>query len=168
VPLAKLGPAPSLALEGAYALPVLERRLRVGLELRLFVPRPGVGGVGATGTLTDPAVQGGTAFNWSLVVQMLAIALPVSYRYDAGAWAVGGGLAPALYLAHSGVTAFELENKETDTLFGGEVFGAFDYKLGPGAVTAEVRYNLVFVDFRATGNAHAGSITAAVGYRYSF
>lgn len=161
VPLAKLGPSLSAALEGAYALPVLDKKLRVGIEARYQQP-------GTAGTLTDPAVQGGAPFAYTFESHFVALALPLSYRYDGGAWAISGGVAPALYLVHVIDTAFALANEETDTRIGAEAFGAFDYKLGPGAVTAEVRYNFVTWEFRSTGSAHAGAITASAGYRYTF
>lgn len=161
VPFADLGVAPSVALEGAWALPVLDRKLLAGLELRFGQP-------GARGSLSSPHVQGGVPFPYSFDLSMLTVAVPVAYRHDAGAWSARGGAAPALVLAAATSEAFVLRNRQTDTRLGLDLFGAFDYRAGPGFLTGEARVAITGVDFLATGPATLASLTFSAGYRYRF
>ena len=65
--------------------------------------------------------------------------------------------------------AFGSSNTETGVTFGFGLLAGADYKLGPGAVFAELHYHLAPIGFRVTGDVNVGGFLAVgVGYRFRF
>ena len=163
-PTSRLSGAVFLGLEAGYLTPALDHRLAVVLELDWVRPR-------ASGAIADPRLTGGNDGAYSLGNAEVGILLSAVYRLEDALPGLTpyGGLGPGLYLHRTATTAFGSTNIETEGRLGFQLLGGADYRLGPGAAFAEVRYHFTRVDFLATGDANVGGFLAlGVGYRLRF
>jgi opacity protein-like surface antigen len=146
--------------ELAYVPPVFRQSLAAVLELDWVRPATG-------GALGDPRLVSGGSY--ALSDQQVGILLSAAYRArdllvpGLTPFAAGG---PGLYFHRASVTAFGSTNVETAAKVGFQLAAGADYRLGPGAAFAEVRYHFARVDFRTTGDANVGGFMAmGAGYR---
>ncbi len=163
VPTSKLGPWMVGGLEIDIALPVLDRRLVVALDAS--VTRPGHDGSGS-----DPRVGG--AYEYSIDEAELKLGLDVIYRFFTAEHRLVpyAGLGPIVHMTKT-TESTDLapgDNTAQDTYFGFEGFGGVDFRLGPGALLAEVRVLGSNLNDLLTGNSNAGNVMISVGYRIGF
>jgi len=159
-PTSRLGGALYVGAELAYVPPGFRQALAAVLELDWVRPQTG-------GALGDPRLVGGGSYEMS--DQQVGVLLSAMYRAQ-DLFVPGltpyAGLGPGLYFHRASVTAFGSTNVETATKLGFQLAAGSDYRLGPGAVFAEVRYHFARVDFRTTGDANVGGFMAmGLGYR---
>jgi opacity protein-like surface antigen len=163
VPTSDLGAMVVGGLELDLALPVLERRLVIALAATLTRPA-------TSGTGTDPRVGG--AYEYDLAVTELKLGLDLVYRFFTAERDLVPylGAGPLLHFLRSTETTTLApgDNTEQGTALGFEVLGGLDYRLGPGLLLGELRYVYSKLDHLWTGDASAGNVVIAVGYRLVF
>ncbi len=156
VPTSALGISYFIGMAADYRLPVLDRLLGVGLSLAFA--RPGKSGT-LSGSYADQAVD------YELHERLIVVALDVDAEKHFGDVSAFGGIGLGMYWLESSVELAGMTNRESQKRLGTQLFGGAAYRLGPGDLTAELRYHYVGMSFLATGDANAGGVTAAVGYR---
>jgi hypothetical protein len=149
-----------VAGEVGYITPLLDNRLAVVAEFGFHQPT-------ASGTLTDPRLDGGSA-DYTLTERELAFLLSAVYRFN-GAWGPVtpyAGAGPGLYLHRATTKAFGATFVESEGTLGVQFLGGAELKLGPGGAFAEAHYHFTRIGFLSTGEVNVGGFLAAsVGYR---
>lgn len=154
-------------LKVGYALPFLERRLQVFLDLGYTQPEVTVKGTDArvpTGSFTSTTVVRDFATSLGLCFFILEPSKPLVPYVSAGARL-------HFLLAETTGSAGGAEfgkYEETDTRFGGVFAVGAGYRLGPGRVLLEVALNVLPVDQRLTGTSNASSLSIVAGYGLFF
>lgn len=158
-----LGPFVNGAIEGGYILPVLNRGIGIYADVAYTVPT-------TTGETTDPRVPGGK-YSWTLTQKELTITPMVVYRMTRfGRFVPYVGLGPRIYMFES-ITEGKagnqtiLETKERSTKFGGAIPLGVDIKLGPGALLAELLFEIGPLTHALTGDTTTAATSLSVGYR---
>jgi hypothetical protein len=163
IPTSKLGVYVVAGLEVDVALPILDRRLILALDASLTRPSH-------DGSETDPRVGG--AYDFEVKESELKVGLSAVYRVFGknAAFVPFVGLGPILHMLRTTQTNSLApgENTEEDTRLGVEVVLGVDFRLGPGALTAEGRMVYSSLDHVMTGDSNAGNVTLSTGYRLLF
>ncbi len=118
---------------------------------------------------SDPRVMGGT-YTWKLTEQELGVMVTVMYRATSIKPVIPyGGIGPRILFARSkvgddGAPMISI-TKEQSTRIGVGIPLGVELPLGPGSAIGEVLLQYGTLDHTATGDAHTGAITLALGYR---
>lgn len=158
-----LGPFVNGALEVGYILPFLNRGIGIYADVAYTVPR-------TSGEGSDPRVPGG-AYSWTLTQKQLSITPMVVYRFTKlGRLVPYVGLGARIYMMESiteGMSGNQtiLETKERSTKVGMALPLGVDFKIGPGALLAELLFELGPLDHRLTGETSTAATSLALGYR---
>jgi len=158
-----LGPFVNGALEVGYILPFLNRGIGIYADVAYTVPR-------TSGEGSDPRVPGG-AYSWTLTQKQLTVMPMVVYRMTRfGKLVPYVGIGPRLYLMESVTEGSAggqviLETKERSTKVGVGIPIGVDYKIGPGAVLAELLFEIAPLDHTLTGDTSTAATSLALGYR---
>lgn len=162
-PFDGLGPFVVGTVEVGYVLPWLDRGLAGLVAVSYTAPS-------ASGEQADPRVPGGK-YTWNLTQHELVIQPTIMYRYTGlGRIVPFVGIGPRIYLMKSVITgkAGGSEIGETDeisTQIGGGLPLGVEFKLGPGALMAELLFEVGTLDHSITGQSHTGGGTLNLGYR---
>ena len=162
VPLDGLSPFVHGGIELGYALPVLGRQLAIVVAVDYTQPT-------ANGQEADPRVMGG-AYTWKLTEQELGVMATLMYRATSIKPVIPyGGIGPRVLFARSKVrddgTPMTSTTTEQSTRLGIGIPLGVELPLGPGNLLGEILLQYGTLDHVATGDAHTGAITFAVGYR---
>lgn len=162
-----LDPTFVLQAEGAWAF-ALDRTLGAYLDIGYASPR-------TSGARTDPrlGVSGGEE-QWQL--QLVDVSLSFGPRYQrfvAPEIFLMGAAGPAFHFTRAVVTAKVGDaDLGTNTEYAPRVAGVArvgaGYRLGPGAATAELRFDLAPVWHLVTGDANTSNLSLQVGYGMFF
>ncbi len=163
-----LGLHADIALEAAFLLPFLERRLGIAVELG-YSP-PGVSGSGTDMRIGDA----GGPWTYEVVTKELMLALGPIFRFlPPGSPIVpyAGVLFRTYFLETSsegtggaGKEAFG-ENTEQSTEFGVSLLLGGELRLGPGAALFEISFGTSSLPHRITGDTSTGALAFLLGYR---
>lgn len=151
-------------VELGYVLPWLNRGIAGLLAVSYTAP-------GASGDQEDPRVPGGS-YTWQLTQHELIFQPTVMYRYTGlGRLVPFVGVGPRIYLMNSVVSgqagdATIGETSEPSTQVGAGLPLGVEYQLGPGALLAELLFEIGTLDHAITGQSHTGGGTLNVGYRF--
>lgn len=151
-------------IEVGYILPWLNRGLAGLVDVSYTAPS-------ASGEQADPRVPGGK-YTWNLTQHELVIQPTILYRYTGlGRIVPFVGIGPRIYLMKSVVSgkagdAVIGETNEPSTQIGGGIPLGVELTLGPGAVMAELLFEIGTLDHSITGQSHTGGGTLNVGYRF--
>lgn len=163
-PFDGLGPFVVATVEVGYVLPWLDRGLAGLVDVSYTAPT-------ASGEQADPRVPGGK-YTWQLTQHELVIQPTILYRYTGlGRVVPFIGIGPRIYLMKSVVTgkagdAVIGETDEPSTQIGGAVPLGVEFQLGPGALLAELLFEIGTLDHSITGQSHTGGGTLNLGYRF--
>ncbi|MEZ0311515.1 MAG: outer membrane beta-barrel protein [Myxococcota bacterium] len=157
-PTSSLGATVGIGLDAEYRPDVLGRLLGVGLELGYAAPND-------SGTLQDPSVG---SYDYELKTRILSVALEVVARRSFGRLEPYAALGWALVALRAKTEAFAIETTETQLRSGLQLRGGLGYQVGPGDVFGELRYQYASYAFESTGDASAGTLAIALGYRFAF
>ncbi len=165
VPFNGLSPFVAFGVEVGYALPALDHRLAIVLDVDYTQPTK-------TGTEMDTRVTGGT-YTWKLTEQELAIMPAVIYRLtDMSPVVPYGGIGPRILFARSSVrdngAPAIMETREQSTRVGIGVPLGVELAAGPGRAIGELLLQYGTLDHTATGDANTGAATLNLGYRMVF
>ena len=165
VPFDGLSPFVSVGLEAGYALPVLDRRLAIVLDVDYTEPT-------ATGSEVDPRVTGGM-YTWKLTEEELGIMPVLEFRLaDMKPVAPYVGIGPRVLLARSKVRSNGdpsiMQTKEQSTRYGLGIPAGAELPLGPGRAIAELLFQYGTLNHVATGDANTAAVSVSVGYRMLF
>lgn len=158
-----LGPFVNGAVEAGYILPALNRGIGIYADVAYTVPT-------TTGENTDPRVPGGK-YAWTLTQKELTITPMVVYRMTRfGRFVPYVGIGPRIYMLESitegkAGTEVILQTKERSTRIGGAVPLGVDIKVGPGAVLAELMFEIGPLPHALTGEVTTAATSLFVGYR---
>lgn len=158
VAFSKLSPTLFAGVELGYALPVLNRQLSLGVEF----------GYGQPGRDADGTSSTAGAYSYELTQRLLTFAVDATYSLPLGALVAYAGAGWGAYHLRAQVESFGMTNTETQLRSGLQVRGGAGLKAGPGTLFGEVRAHYVGLEFLSTGEANAGGLTGAVGYRLQF
>lgn len=163
-PFDGLDPFVVATIEVGYVLPWLNRGIAGLVAVSYTAP-------GASGEQSDPRVPGGK-YTWELTQQELIFQPTVMYRYTGlGRVVPFIGIGPRIYLMQSLIKgkagSVDIgETKETSTQIGGGLPLGVEFKLGPGALLAELLFEIGTLDHSITGATHTGGGTLQLGYRF--
>lgn len=165
--VSKLGTSFVVSVEGAYLLPVADRRLGITLDVGYSRPTRDVG--------ADDVRLAGGSYDVTVTDEELMTGLGLVYRiWPPEAWLnVYGRAAGVLHLQRSSVdgdsdgTALGV-NEEQKTAFGGLAAAGAELLLGPGAASAELAFSFADLNHEITGNASTGGLALRLGYRFLF
>jgi hypothetical protein len=157
VPTSKLGATPVFGIDAEYRLPMLERLLGVAAEFAYSAPS-------TSGNGTDPATGG---FSYKLDTRITSFALEAIARRAFERFEPYGGLGYSIVLLHDQTSAFAVKTTESQSRAGFQLRGGCGYRLGPGHVFAEARYQFAHFAFESTGSASAGTFDLFAGYRFT-
>jgi hypothetical protein len=160
IPTSALGPNFLVGIDGAYALPWLDRKLGIGFGLAYSQPT-------TSGAISDDRVPGGTA-NYESTMRELVLDLLISYRFLSwdSVWSPHAGIGPVFYFLGHAVESLDHEQTETSTQVGFKLTVGADYRLGPGALIGEVRFPFATVAQKTTGESNVGAVSIVLGYRF--
>ncbi len=160
IPTSRLATNFLVGIDGAYQFPGLGRKLGLGLGLAYSQPT-------TTGEASDTRVPDGQA-DYSSTMRELMLDFLLSYRFLGwdSVWSPQAAIGPAFYFLSHKVRSFEHEQSETSTQVGFLLNLGADYRLGPGALTGEVRIPFAAVGQRTTGDSNVGALSIVVGYRF--
>lgn len=151
-------------VEVGYVLPWLNRGIAALVDVSYTAPS-------TSGEQPDPRVPGGK-YTWELTQHELIIQPTIMYRYTRlGRIVPFVGIGPRIYLMKSvtkGKAGGEVigETTEPSTQIGGGLPLGVDFKLGPGALLAELLFEIGTLDHRITGQSHTGGLSLNLGYRF--
>lgn len=151
-------------VEVGYILPWLNRGIAGLVDVSYTAPS-------ASGEQADPRVPGGK-YTWNLVQHELVIQPTIMYRYTGlGRIVPFVGIGPRIYLMKSVVTGKAGESvigetNEPSTQIGGGLPIGVEFKIGPGALMAELLFEIGTLDHSITGQSHTGGGTLNLGYRF--
>ncbi|HSP78371.1 MAG TPA: outer membrane beta-barrel protein [Myxococcaceae bacterium] len=154
----ELGPTFFAGVDVLYQLPVLERRLGVGVEVAFG--QPGLAGGGTSPVAGD--------YTYTLDGRWVTASVDALGFLPLGPVEAYGGLGYGLYLLRVENSSFDQTTVENQMRTGLQVRAGAGYGLGPGRLFAEARYHYVGLEFLTTGEANGGGITFAAGYRFGF
>lgn len=162
VPLDGLSPFAHVGFELGYVLPPMKRQLVIVLAVDYTQPT-------TTNEETDPRVMGGT-YTWTLTEQELGVMATLVFRATSVKPLVPyGGIGPRILFARSKVqdngAPMISTTKEQSTRVGVGIPLGAELRLGPGRAIGEILLQYGTLDHTATGNAHTGAVTLALGYR---
>jgi len=163
VPTSKLSPTYYAALDVGYRLNGLQSLIGwpIGVNVEFAYVKPNY-----NNTVTSEVTGD---INFKLEQQLLILAIegfveiPLVWRLKPYA-----GVGYGWYFLHANLQSLDQENGETQMRSGMQLRGGVGFTLGPGDLFAELRYHYVGLKFFTTGNANAGGITLASGYRFIF
>lgn len=153
-------------------LPVIGETLALVVDLGYSQP-------GASGTVTDPRVDGGS-YTWSVTQRELMLGINVMYRatwvktakLEAGRLVPYIGIGPRIFFLQSvtgGTTAKGgalPSTSEQSTRVGVGVPLGLELGLGPGRIFLEAMILWAGFEHNVTGPANLGAITVSAGYRF--
>ena len=151
-------------VEVGYVLPWLNRGLAGLVAVSYTAPS-------ASGEQADPRVPDGK-YTWNLTQHELIIQPTVMYRYTGlGKLVPFVGIGPRIYLMKSVITgeagaSLIGETTEPSTQIGAGLPLGVEWQLGPGALLAELLFEIGTLDHSITGSSHTGGGTLNVGYRF--
>lgn len=151
------------ALEVGYILPALNRGIGIYADVAYTVPT-------TTGESNDPRVPTGK-YSWTLTQKQLTVTPMVVYRMTRfGKFVPYVGVGPRIYMFESiteGKAGSEviLETYERSTHVGAAVPIGVDYKIGPGALLAELLFEIGPLNHALTGDTNTAATSLSVGYR---
>ncbi len=165
VPFNGLSPFVAFGVEVGYALPALDHRLAIVLDVDYTQPTK-------TGTEMDTRVTGGT-YTWKLTEQELAIMPVLEYRFVGMKPVVPyAGVGPRVLLAKSTVRDNGMpaigETREQSTRLGVGIPLGAELHVGPGYGVGEVLLQYGTLNHTATGDVNTGAASLSVGYRMVF
>jgi hypothetical protein len=148
------GTTPIGILDMRYALPDLEERLEVGLEVGIYSYHLEVMNI-----------------DWTFQTRVIPVTLNLYYRVplaDLFHIYFGVGAGPVFCLSHgSGPEEANTMDKDTVVL-GAHALAGFEVNLGPGFALLELRTAFTIGDASLLGEADVGGLAAALGYRLAF
>lgn len=157
----KLGTSFDGVLKLGYA-PFEERRVQFFLDLGYSRPQ-------MTLTGTDPRLAAGD-YQSTLLMQDLSTTVGAAYFFTppSSTWVPYAGAGLRVHFLKAEVTgasasAFGL-NTETDTRFGGVLFGGAGFHLGPGLLLGELAVGYAPIGQRVTGVSNVGALSVLLGY----
>lgn len=162
VPFDGLSPFPQVGIEVGYVLPPIERQLAIVVAIDYTRPT-------TANVESDPRVMGGT-YTWKLTEQELGVMANVIFRATSVRPAIPyGGIGPRILFARSdvrddGAPRISMTNEHSMRIGVGIPLGV-ELPLGPGHATGELLLQYGTLDHVATGDAHTGALTLALGYR---
>ena len=151
-------------IELGYILPWLNRGIAGLVAVSYTAP-------GTSGEQEDPRVPGGK-YTWELTQHELIIQPTVMYRYTKlGRIVPFVGIGPRIYLMNSVIKgkagdSVIGETNEPSTQIGGGLPLGVEFKLGPGALLAELLFEIGTLDHAITGQSHTGGLSLNLGYRF--
>jgi hypothetical protein len=151
-------------VEVGYLLPWLNRGLGILADVSYTAPS-------ASGSQADPRVPDGK-YTWNLTQHELVIQPTIIYRYTGlGRFVPFVGIGPRIYLMKSVITGKAGsstigETDEPSTQIGGAIPLGVEFQLGPGALLAELLFEIGTLDHSITGKSHTGGGTLNLGYRF--
>jgi len=163
-PFGGLNPFVVGTVEVGYVLPWLNRGIAALVDISYTAPS-------ASGEQKDPRVAGGS-YTWELTQHELVIQPTILYRYTGlGRIVPFVGIGPRIYLMKSVVrgqagSSVIGETNETSTQIGGGLPLGVEFRLGPGALLAELLFEIGTLDHAITGASHTGGATLNLGYRF--
>ncbi len=160
IPTSSLGPSFLVNLDGAFQLPVLARKLGIGLGLAYSQPT-------TSGAISDARLSAPQA-DYDSIMRELVLDVLISYRILpwSSRWSPHVGVGPAFYFLAHKVTSLGLEQTETSTQVGFKLTAGADFRIGPGALVGEVRFPFAMVGQRTTGDSNVGAVSVVVAYRF--
>lgn len=165
--MSKLGLSPSVAVELGYLAPILSRRL--GAYVTLGYAQPSY-----RATAMDPRLAG-EMYTFDIQEQHVLLNVGAVYRLYPPAHRVNayGQLGLRVDMQRSTVNgdaggATFGENRETATKFGVHAAVGGEYRVGPGAVAAELELGASDLNQFTTGNSTSGGIAVLIGYHLFF
>lgn len=162
VPLDGLSPFVHFGIELGYVLPPFKRQLAIVVAIDYTQPT-------TTNVESDPRVMGGT-YTWRLTQQELGVMTTLMFRATSVKPVIPyGGIGPRILFARSNVrddgAPMISTTKEQSTRLGVGIPLGIELPLGPGSGIAELLLQYGTLDHTATGDAHTGALTLALGYR---
>ena len=155
-------------LELGWRLPLLEQRIEAQVTA-------GYHQAVRRASATDARLAAGESFDFTLIERQVIVTAGGVYRVLPPSSRLNGYalLAARLDLQRSedkgsAAGAGFGKNVETSTAGGLVVGGGFEYRLGPGALAAEVSFAWSGLDQRVTGDSAAGGIALHLGYHAMF
>lgn len=158
IPTSKLGATPVFGIDAEYRLPMLDRLLGIAAEFAYSAPS-------LSGSSSDPATG---SYDYALDTRVTSFALEAIARRAFDRIEPYGGIGYSIVLLHAQTSAFATKTTESQTRAGVQVRGGAGYRLGPGHVFAEARYQFAHFDFESTGSSSAGTFDLLGGYRFAF
>lgn len=160
IPTSALGVNFLVGIDGSFQLPWIDRKLGVGFGLAYSQPT-------TSGTITDARVPDGKA-SYDSTMRELVLDLLISYRFLSwdSVWSPHAGIGPVFYFLGHAVESLDHEQTETSTQVGFKLTLGADYRLGPGALTGEVRFPFATVGQKTTGESNVGAVSVVIGYRF--
>ncbi|OGQ87502.1 MAG: hypothetical protein A2289_11320 [Deltaproteobacteria bacterium RIFOXYA12_FULL_58_15] len=166
--ISELGTAVGASLGVGFLLPVLSQRLEVYADVGLCQSSRET-------TAADPRLVSSQKFDLTLVEQELTVGLGGIYRIFTPETPLNffGRLGVQMDLQRSNVegaaaSAAFGENSETDTAIGMVLGGGASYRLGPGALEAELSFAFAGLDHHVSGDSSTGGLGLGLGYRLMF
>ncbi|MBS2027605.1 MAG: hypothetical protein JST54_06865 [Deltaproteobacteria bacterium] len=164
VPRTELGTGFAVAGDVAYALPVADNRVSVGLGVG-YAMSPYQGPKIIPGRGYDPA------FTQNTTLVPVSLEGRFTQRIGASGLALYGGLGVELLFVSASFQNFSATSSASDTTFGIVFEGGLEYPLGPGAVVADLRYSEARADLGPLGNTgqdQLGGALLTAGYALRF
>lgn len=164
-PFSEFGASYVLEVELGYMLPVLDKGIEIFISGQYTQPTTdGIEGE------SDPRLPG--TLSYDITQQELALTLGALYRFHVGLdWlAPYGGLGARLYMLRTKVTGSAGgesfgKTEETQSEAGLLLLGGVDFRLGPGALMAELQFGWAHVDGFVLRDTNLGALQLLVGYR---
>jgi len=170
-PLNELGPTFVGELELGYALPLPEP---IGRSLELFTAGAYLSpsSEGTEGEL-DPRLPGDGSFSYEVTQQAVVLTAGARYRIPLANETIApyGAIGGRLYLmrtkieGEAGGESFGA-SEETSSAVGLHLAGGVDFRLGPGALLAEVQLGYAGLDGYVMRDTNFGALVLLVGYRF--
>jgi hypothetical protein len=162
-PTSKLGLTAIAGVQLDYALPALDHRLLIGVDVSLTRPSH-------DGSVMDPRLPGtadDTIHETELVIAPLASYRLADARSSLVPWVAAG---PMLHLLRSTETTTIApgDNSAVSSELGVELAGGVDYRVGPGFIAGDVRMAYSKLEHVLTGDTNAGKLAVALAYRLVF
>ena len=164
VPRTELGAGFAAAADAAYALPVADDWVSVGLGVG-YAMSPYQGPKIIPGRGYDPY------FTQNTTLVPVSLEGRFTQRIGASGLALYGGLGVELLFVSATFQSFGATSSSSDTTFGIAAEGGAEYPLGPGAVVADVRYSEARADLGILGNTGQDQLSGVLftaGYALRF
>ncbi len=161
----ELDPAAQVELEGGVTLLAGRLDLALGVSWDRSA---------ASGVSDDDRFDAG-AVKWELDQDFLMIGVVARYRFlpMTRPYNAYAGAGPRVLLMKTTVNGTSGdgslgENTQTETRFGAQLVAGGEYRLGPGAVLAELVLGIGSIDGLITGQSSASALSVLLGYRLRF